>query len=304
MDVQFSNPEELFSKEIKEIKYGKCQKSSPCIHSRVTVTYMDEEVKYFQLDGLLVLHLCEKYGKDLPEHFSDMKDYKQRICPSVQAEEKIKHTKEKIIKKFEKRFKTEFTLMSFMMDIGRWAEMYEKNYDLTRRCIEGAEKEAEKVIQIQIDSFRELVESSCSMKELKYIKGMVTGKYSAKDCFSSSEKFFSKEIKNIDIGSCKDYSPCKHSKITVTYIDESIKYFSMNGNEMRNLCKKNKKEVSKSQVREPLIHFFEDEDDKLVTSTHVLSSECPMDPIGCEYRLLDGHFYVVGKEYDEMFGLP
>lgn len=73
--VTFSDLEEFFSKEIKKIDYGSCQESFPCKHQKIKVTYKDNSVKYFSCDGHSMNDLCKKLNKELPDHFSYMKNF-------------------------------------------------------------------------------------------------------------------------------------------------------------------------------------------------------------------------------------
>jgi len=63
---------------------------------------------------------------------------------------------------------------------------------------------------------------------------------------SPLNEFFSKEIKNVDYGVCKvdkENKICKHIKITVTYIDGSVKYFRASGYSMKAMCDEIKKPI-------------------------------------------------------------
>jgi hypothetical protein len=60
--MSFSNPEEFFSKEIRDIDFGECLKSLPCQHDNIKVTYINGEVKRFCLDGDEMRELAIKSG--------------------------------------------------------------------------------------------------------------------------------------------------------------------------------------------------------------------------------------------------
>lgn len=76
---EFSSSDEFFSKEIKNVDYGDCQESYPCQHPKITVTYVDGEIKYFNLNGLEVVKLCEKHDREIPNHFFEIEDFRRHI---------------------------------------------------------------------------------------------------------------------------------------------------------------------------------------------------------------------------------
>ena len=80
----FSNLEDFFCKEIKDIDYGICLQSYPCEHPDIKVTYEDDSVKHFKVDGRKMFLLCKRLNKELPEHFEVMK-----YCPIMNPDQKL-----------------------------------------------------------------------------------------------------------------------------------------------------------------------------------------------------------------------